>query len=77
MRPYLRSLLALGLVLCSAVGSFAQDQSFNGLPPVMVMLSLSQLSTAIPHFFSQTSPLQTPFLITSTSSFSIRVERFV
>ena len=33
MRPYLRSLLALGLVLCSAVGSFAQDQSFNGFAP--------------------------------------------
>ena len=33
MRPYFRSLLALGLVLCSAVGSFAQDQSFNGFAP--------------------------------------------
>ena len=33
MRPYLCSVLALGLVLCSAVGSFAQDQSFNSFAP--------------------------------------------
>ena|GEM_PF-4170723 len=29
MRPYLSSLLVLGLVLCSTVGSFAQDESVN------------------------------------------------